>query len=57
MFPEVLGQGEGLGTEVALEGLGLGVDVVVAFQGELGGELFLAVSEFTFEHLLFLHEC
>jgi hypothetical protein len=54
VLSEILRQGEYFLAEVALEGFDFGVDVVVAFEGELGGEFLDALGEFTFKHLLFL---
>lgn len=52
---EVLGEGKSLGTEAALEGLNLGVNVVVSLQGELSCEHLSTALELTYEHLFFLH--
>ncbi len=49
-------ESEGLGAETALKCFDAGVDVVVALERELGGELLATTLELTFEHLLFLHE-
>ena len=58
VLPKILRQGEYFLAEAALEGLYFGVYVVVALQGELGGEFLDALGELTFKHLLFLlHEC
>lgn len=52
---EVLGQSEGFRAKCAAVGFDFGVDVVMAFEGKLRGELFLTTGKLTLEHLFFLH--